>query len=37
MGHNPQLLGKPFNDVLREFLLSAESATAADSRLSGRP
>ncbi|MFL5926645.1 MAG: alpha/beta fold hydrolase [Gaiellaceae bacterium] len=25
MGHNPQLLGRPFNDALRAFLLSAGS------------
>ena len=37
MGHNPQLLGKPFNDVLRTFLRGAEPATAADSRLADRP
>ena len=24
MGHNPQLLGQPFNDVLRDFLRHAD-------------
>jgi hypothetical protein len=30
MGHNPQLLGQPFNDALRDFLRRTEPPAPPD-------